>query len=185
MAFATQKAWRTWIDRHHATSNGVWLRFAKRHAATKSVTYAEAIEVALCYGWIDGQAKALDEDTYLQKFTPRRPQSIWSQINCAKAEALIARGEMQPAGLAAIEQAKRNGRWSAAYAGSRTAVVPDDLQAALDANARAAAFFSTLNSRNRYAILFRIQTAKKAETRAGRIQQFVRMLARHETFYPQ
>jgi uncharacterized protein YdeI (YjbR/CyaY-like superfamily) len=185
LALATKKAWLTWLEKHHATSSGVWLQIAKIGARKKSIARADALDVALCYGWIDGQAKSLDEDAYLQKFTPRRPGSIWSKINCDKVAVLIERGEMRPAGVAAIEQAKKNGRWDAAYAGPRTIVVPDDLQAALDGNDKAAAFFPTLSSRNRYAILFRIQTAKQAETRAKRIEQFVRMLAQHETIYPQ
>jgi uncharacterized protein YdeI (YjbR/CyaY-like superfamily) len=185
MSFASRKAWQTWIARHHATSKGVWLQIAKQGADRKSVTYPEALDVSLCYGWIDGQRKSFDEDCYLQKFTPRTPKSIWSKINCDKVQALIAKGEMQAAGLAAIERAKADGRWNAAYAGQRTMTVPDDLQAALDRDKKAAAFFTTLNSQNRYAILFRIHNAKKAETRARRIDQFVRMLARHETIYPQ
>ncbi len=144
----------------------------------------DALEVALCYGWIDGQSKGVDALSWLQKFTPRGPRSIWSKINREKVEALIESGAMRPAGLAAIEQAKQNGRWDAAYDGPRTAEVPSDLQAALDRNAKAAAFFTTLSSRNRYAILFRIHHAKKAETRARRIAQFVSMLEKHETLYP-
>jgi uncharacterized protein YdeI (YjbR/CyaY-like superfamily) len=185
LSFATRKAWETWLDKHHATAPGVWLRFPKAGLATKSVTRADALEVALCYGWIDGQAKGVDASTYLQKFTPRRPKSIWSKINREKVTALIASGAMKPAGLAEIERAKQDGRWDAAYASPRHATIPDDLQAALDRSPTAAAFFATLNSQNRYAILFRLQTAKKAETRARRLEQFVRMLERHETIYPQ
>jgi uncharacterized protein YdeI (YjbR/CyaY-like superfamily) len=184
LSFATQKAWRSWLESNHAGSNGVFLQIAKKGASTTSVTSPEALEVALCYGWIDGQAKSVDAESYLQKYTPRRSKSIWSLINRDKALVLIERGLMRPAGHAAIEQAKQDGRWDAAYAGSRTIDVPDDLQAALDRNAKAAAFFKTLNSQNRYAILFRLHTAKKAETRARRLEQFVRMLERHETLYP-
>jgi uncharacterized protein YdeI (YjbR/CyaY-like superfamily) len=184
LSFATQKAWRSWLDSHHADSNGVWLQIAKKGAPTSSVTSPEALEVALCYGWIDGQAKSVDAVSYLQKYTPRRAKSIWSLINRNKVLVLIERGLMRPAGLAAIEQAKQDGRWDAAYAGSRTIDVPDDLRAALARNAKAAAFFKTLNSQNRYAILFRLHTAKKAETRAKRLDQFVRMLEQHETLYP-
>jgi uncharacterized protein YdeI (YjbR/CyaY-like superfamily) len=190
MSFATREAWETWLESHHATSPGVWLELAKvggragAGTGVKSVTRSEALEVALCYGWIDGQAKGVDAVSWLQKFTPRGPRSIWSKINREKVEALIKSGAMRPAGLAAIATAKENGRWDAAYAGPRTAEVPSDLLAALDRRAKAALFFKTLSSRNRYAILFRIHNVKKAETRARRIEQFVRMLERHETIYP-
>jgi uncharacterized protein YdeI (YjbR/CyaY-like superfamily) len=184
LSFATQKAWRSWLESNHAGSNGVWLQISKNGAPTRSVTTPEALEVALCYGWIDGQRKSLDAVSFLQKYTPRRAKSIWSLINRNKVLALIEQGLMRPAGHAAIEEAKQDGRWDAAYAGPRSIEVPDDLQAALDRSAKAAAFFKTLNSQNRYAILFRLHTAKKAETRAKRLDQFVRMLARHETLYP-
>ena len=184
MLFKSQKDWTTWLAKNHARSAGVWLQIAKQDGGVKSVSYAEALEVALCYGWIDGQKKGFDEATWLQKFTPRGPRSIWSKINREKAEALIADGRMQPAGLAAIEQAKRSGQWKAAYDSQRTIDVPADLQAALDQNAKAKAFFATLDSANRYAILFRLQTAKKAETRARRLEQFVRMLENHEKLHP-
>ncbi len=150
----------------------------------KTLTYAEAVEAALCYGWIDGQGKSIDDTAWLQKFTPRGPRSVWSKINRQKAETLIASGRMQPAGLAAIERAKQNGQWDNAYDSHRTATVPDDLQAALDANAKAKAFFATLDSANRYAILWRLQTAKRAETRARRIEQFINMLENHEKLHP-
>jgi uncharacterized protein YdeI (YjbR/CyaY-like superfamily) len=182
--FKTQKAWTTWLDKNHAKSAGVWLQIAKKTGELKSVSYAEAVEAALCYGWIDGQGKGLDESAYLQKFTPRGPRSIWSKINRTKAEALIKSGRMQPAGRAAIDRAKQNGQWEAAYDSHRTAAVPADLQAALDRNSKAKAFFATLDSANRYAILFRLQTAKKPETRARRLEQFVRMLENHEKLYP-
>jgi uncharacterized protein YdeI (YjbR/CyaY-like superfamily) len=182
--FEGPQAWATWLDEHHATSSGVWLRIAKKASGTASVTYDEALEVALCYGWIDGQKKSYDEESWLQKFTPRGAKSIWSKVNREKAEKLIARGAMKPAGLAAVEQAKQDGRWEAAYDSQSSASVPSDFQAALDQHEEARAFFATLNSRNRYAILFRIQTAKKAETRAKRIEQFIRMLTNHETLYP-
>ncbi len=182
--FKTQKAWVTWLDKNHTKSAGVWLRIAKKTSDLKSVSYAEAVEAALCYGWIDGQGKGLDESEYLQKFTPRGSRSIWSKINRTKAEALIKSGRMQPAGLAAIERAKKNGRWDAAYDSHRTATVPDDFQAELNKNPKAKAFFATLDSTNRYAILWRIQTARKAETRARRIEQFIRMLEQHEKIHP-
>jgi uncharacterized protein YdeI (YjbR/CyaY-like superfamily) len=153
-------------------------------AGSVSVSYAEALESALCYGWIDGQKAALDERYWLQKFTPRRPKSIWSKANCEKAEALIAAGRMQPAGLRQVEQAKADGRWDQAYASQSKNEVPEDFQSELDKNPEAKEFFGTLNSVNRYAILFRVQTAKRAETRAARIRKFVEMLSRHETIYP-
>jgi uncharacterized protein YdeI (YjbR/CyaY-like superfamily) len=182
--FEQQKDWADWLDQHHAESAGVWLRLAKKASGIQSVSYNEALEVALSYGWIDGQAKRYDETSWLQKFTPRGTKSIWSKINREKAERLIASGEMKPAGLQAVEAAKRDGRWEAAYDSPAQATVPDDFQAALDKYTEAKAFFATLNSANRYAILWRIQTAKKAETRARRIQQFIEMLAKGEKLYP-
>src|SRR4051812_17068178 len=184
MQFQDQDAWAAWLELHHADSPGIWLRHAKKASGLASVTYDEALEVALCYGWIDGQKKGYDESSWLQKFTPRGAKSIWSKINREKATALIESGKMQPAGLKAIEAAKADGRWDAAYDSHSTATAPDDLQVALNKNKKAKDFFATLNSQNRYAILFRIQTAKKAETRAKRIQQFVEMLARNEKLYP-
>jgi uncharacterized protein YdeI (YjbR/CyaY-like superfamily) len=182
--FAQPDDWATWLDENHASSPGIWLRLAKKASGIQSITYAEALDVALCYGWIDGQKKSYDESSWLQKFTPRGAKSIWSKVNREKALSLIESGRMRPAGLAAIESARRDGRWDAAYDSQSVAGVPDDLQAELDRNPAAKAFFATLNSRNRYAILFRIQTAKKAETRAKRIQEFVGMLERHEMLYP-
>lgn len=182
--FCQQTEWEVWLNTYHLTSSGVWLRLAKKGAEATSVTYVEALEVALCYGWIDGQKKGESEHYWLQKFTPRSPRSIWSKINREKALRLIQDGRMQPAGLAEIERAKVDGRWEAAYDSQRSATVPADLQAALDSNQQAKAFFETLSSQNRYAVLFRIQTAKKAETRAKRIRQFVEMLARHEKLHP-
>jgi uncharacterized protein YdeI (YjbR/CyaY-like superfamily) len=183
VSFTDQKKWRAWLARHHATSMGVWLRLAKRASGAKSLSYAEAIDVALCYGWIDGQAKRADEGYWLQKFTPRTRRSMWSKRNREKAAALIAAGAMAPAGHAEIERAKADGRWDAAYDSPRDAVVPADLQSALNGNARAKRFFGTLDRQNRFAILFRIQTARKPETRARRITQFVAMLARREKIY--
>ena len=184
LPFEGQQAWADWLDENHAASTGVWLRLAKKASGQQSVSYAEALEVALCYGWIDGQKKSYDETSWLQKFTPRSPKSVWSKINRDKAEALISSGQMKAAGLVAVEQAKQDGRWDAAYDSPGNATVPSDFQAALDSNAEAKAFFATLNSANRYAILFRIQTAKKAETRAKRIEQFIQMLERHEKVHP-
>jgi uncharacterized protein YdeI (YjbR/CyaY-like superfamily) len=182
--FARQKDWALWLEKNHATSSGVWLKLAKKASGVQSVTYDEALEAALCYGWIDGQKKSYDETSWLQKFTPRGPKSIWSKINTEKAQRLIESGKMMPAGLKAVEDARQDGRWDAAYASPSKAVVPDDLQAELDRNAKARAFFAMLDSRNRYAILHRIHTAKKAETRAKRIEQFVRMLEKKEKIYP-
>jgi uncharacterized protein YdeI (YjbR/CyaY-like superfamily) len=162
----------------------VWVRFAKKGSGIPSVTYAEALDAALCYGWIDGQSRSVDETWYLQKFTPRRARSIWSKRNREKVAALIESGRMRPAGLAEIDRAKADGRWDAAYDGPAAATVPDDLQAALDANPAAADSFAGLNGQNRYAILHRVQTAVKPETRARRIAQFVEQLARGETLYP-
>ncbi len=183
LPFADKKKWADWLAKQHGKSIGMWLKIAKKDAGIPSVTYEEALDVALCYGWIDGQKKGFDDKYWLQKFTPRGPRSIWSKINTEKAERLIASGEMQPAGLKAIEFAKQDGRWEAAYEGQKTISVPEDLQAALDKNKKAKAFFATLNSVNRYAILFRIQNAKRPETRARRIQQFVEMLARGERIH--
>ena len=182
--FEAQEAWAVWLEENHASSSGLWLRLAKKAADLESLSYAEALEVALCYGWIDGQKKSYDESSWLQKFTPRRARSIWSKINREKAEALIASGRMKAAGREAVESAKQDGRWEAAYDSPSNATVPDDFQAELDKNAEAKAFFATLNSTNRYAILFRIQTAKKAETRARRIEQFISMLEKKEKLYP-
>lgn len=181
--FKSAKAFETWLKRHHATSAGLWLQIAKRGASEPSVTYPEAVEVALCWGWIDGQKKGLDEQHFLQRFTPRRARSIWSKVNVDKAEALIQQGRMQAPGLAQIEAAKADGRWARAYDGARSSVVPQDLIAALDAAPAAKAFFSTINAANRYAVLWRIQTAVKPETRARRIAQLVEMLGRGETVH--
>lgn len=181
--FAGQKEWERWLARNHTGSDGVWLKLAKKGADVASVTYAEALESALCYGWIDGQKQRFDDAWWLQKFTPRRARSIWSKVNRAKAEELIAAGRMKPAGQRAFDEAAGDGRLEAAYDSPSRAVVPEDLIAALRGNKKAEAFFATLNSANRFAILFRIHTAKKAETRARRIEQFVEMLARGEKLH--
>jgi uncharacterized protein YdeI (YjbR/CyaY-like superfamily) len=178
------RAVEAWLERNGSASAGVWLRLAKKGAQDPTVSCAEALESALCFGWIDGQKRAESERYWLQRFTPRTAKSIWSKINTAKAEVLIASGQMRPAGLLEIDRAKRDGRWDAAYSSASKAVVPDDLQAALDANRNAKAFFATLNSRNRYAVLFRIQNSKKHETRARIIAQFVEMLSNGEMLYP-
>lgn len=184
LAFATQQDWEAWLDEHHAETPGLWLKIAKQAAGRPSVTYAEALESALCYGWIDGQKATFDDAHWLQKFTPRRARSGWSRVNREKATALIAAGRMRPAGLNEVERAKADGRWDAAYDSQRAITVPADLQSALDAEPEAKAFFATLDSHNRYAVLYRIQTAKKPETRAARIQTFVEMLAQRRKLYP-
>lgn len=183
--FKDQKAWEKWLDKNHHISNGIWLKIAKKVKGVAALDYPQALDSALCYGWIDGQKLPFDETAWLQKFTPRRARSIWSKINRGKVESLIQAGRMKPAGLAAIESAKKDGRWESAYDSWSAATVPDDLQAELDRNPKAKAFFELLNSRNRYAILFRIHTAKKAETRAKRIADFIGRLENKETVYPQ
>ena len=185
LPFAAPADWETWLGEHHGdTPDGLWLKLAKKNSGVPSITYAEALEVALVYGWIDGQKGSLDETYWLQRFTPRRARSKWSKINREKAEELIAAGRMSPAGLREVEAAKADGRWAAAYDSWGTAEVPEDLAAALAAEPKAAGFFATLDSRNRYAVLYRIQDAKRPATRAARIEKFVGMLAREEKLYP-
>ena len=173
-----------WLEKNHRRSTGLWLRIAKKNSNLQSVSYKDALEAAICYGWIDGQKRPESDEAWLQKFLPRSAKSVWSKINREKALALVASGQMQAAGLEAIENAKRNGRWDAAYDSPRGASVPDDLQAALDANPRAKAFFEALDRANRYAVLWRIQTVKKAETRARKVDQFIGMLERNEKIHP-
>ena len=184
VSFRKSKEWLTWLERNHASSSGAWLKIAKKGAAAQSVTYAEALEAALCYGWIDGQKKSYDEDAWLQKFTPRGPRSIWSKINREKVKELIKKGQMKAAGLEAVERAKKNGQWDSAYEGQRGIGLPPDFETELEERPAAKEFFAGLNSVNRYAILHRIQTAKKPETRAKRIKQFIEMLERGEKIYP-
>ncbi len=184
MPFKGPKQFEVWLDQHHASSPGIWLKIAKKATGWVSVSYDEALQVALCYGWIDGQKKSLDETAWLQKFGPRGQKSIWSKVNREKAEELIRRGKMKPAGLEAVQSAQRDGRWDAAYDSPSRATVPTDFQAELDKHPGARDFFATLESRNRYAILWRIATAKKAETRAKRIELFIRMLENHEKLHP-
>ena len=181
--FKSKQDWAAWLEKNHHSGPGVWLRLAKKDSGLRSVSYKDALEVALCYGWIDGQKRPESELAWLQRFLPRSSRSIWSKINREKALALIASGEMKPAGLEAIENAKKNGRWDAAYDSPSGATVPSDFQAALDANPRAAAFFKTLDRANRYAVLWRIQIVKKAETRARKIEQFIGMLEREEKIH--
>ena len=181
--FKSAKAFETWLKKNHATAHGVWLKIAKAGANQPSVTYSEAVNIALCWGWIDGQKKSLNSQHFLQRFTPRRPRSLWSKTNVVKVGALIEAGRMQAPGYAQIEAAKADGRWARAYDGARTSAVPEDLLAAMEAQPRAKAFFATIDAANRYAVLWRIQTAVKAETRARRIAQLVDMLARGERIH--
>ena len=183
MLFNSEQDWEQWLEEHHTTSPGTWLKIAKKEAGKESVSYQEALTVALCFGWIDGQKNKFDNEYWLQKFTPRRPRSPWSAINRDKATQLIEQSKMREAGLREVERARQDGRWDTAYASQSKATVPDDLQAALDQNEAAKAFFEQLNSVNRYAILYRIQSAKKPETRQKRIAQFVEMLAEKKKLY--
>jgi uncharacterized protein YdeI (YjbR/CyaY-like superfamily) len=182
--FKSKAAWATWLESKHGSSPGLWLRIAKKGSTLRSVTYGEALEVALCYGWIDGQKKPENAESWLQRFLPRTNKSLWSKINREKALILIESGHMKPAGLAAIENAKKNGRWEGAYDSPAGAAIPSDLQAALDANPQAKAFFETLDKTNRYAVLWRIQTVRRVETRARKIAHFVGMLERKEKIHP-
>ncbi len=182
--FEDQQTWLSWLRKNHATSSGVWLRIGKKGGDVRSVSYPEAVDAALCFGWIDGQKKSDDERYWLQRFTPRSEKSVWSKVNRDKAVRLIEAGQMSAAGLREVERAKRDGRWDRAYDSPGGATIPADFQGVLDKTPRAKAFFATLDSRNRYAVLFRIQTAKKPETRAKRIQQFAEMLARHQKIHP-
>ena len=181
--FADDAAFEAWLQENHNKSPGIWMHFAKKNSPLRSVSYPEAVDISLCYGWIDGQAKSLDEHSYLQRFTPRRARSIWSKINCAKVEKLIKQGRMQPAGLAEIERAQADGRWEQAYDSPSTATVPEDLTAELALNPQAATFFESLNKTNRYAILWRLQTAKKPETRRARLEKILAMLEKGEKFH--
>jgi uncharacterized protein YdeI (YjbR/CyaY-like superfamily) len=183
LLFASKEELEAWLEENHAGTEGFWLKIAKKGSGVESVDYAEALELALCFGWIDSQKRGFDETFFLQRFTPRRPRGKWSQINRAKAEELIAAGAMRPAGLTEVEAAKADGRWEAAYAGQRAATVPDDLTYELDRNEAAREFFATLDSANRYAILYRLQEAKKAETRQKRLRKFVAMLERGEKIH--
>jgi uncharacterized protein YdeI (YjbR/CyaY-like superfamily) len=181
--FSGSDEFAAWLEQHHATSDGVWIRMAKKHTGVASLDWASAVEVVLCFGWIDGQSRRVDEDWFVQRFTPRRPRSTWSKVNRQKAEKLIAEGRMRPAGLAEVDRAKADGRWDAAYDSARTATVPEDLAEALDA-AGLTDVFAGLSGQNRYAILHRVQTAKRLETRARRIEKFVAMLAAGDKPYP-
>ena len=184
ISFTTVDEWRAWLHEQHASAAGVWLKIAKQGSGIQTVTYAQALDVALCFGWIDGQKNKFDEQYWLQRFTPRTARSKWSQINVAKATELIASGAMQPAGLAEVQRAQADGRWERAYTGQRTATVPEDLRRALDQSPAASELFATLNSANRYAILYRIQDAKRADTRARRIEKYVAMLSEGKQIHP-
>jgi uncharacterized protein YdeI (YjbR/CyaY-like superfamily) len=182
--FVSRDAWEAWLEEHHTASDGLWLKIAKKSSGLETITYDQAVEIALCYGWIDGQVRKFDEDYYLQRFTPRRPRSKWSKINRQKVTELIERGEMKPAGLREVERARADGRWDAAYDAPSTAKVPEDMLRELEKNEKARAFFSELDGRNRYAILYQIQNAKRPETRTRRIAKYVAMLAEHKKLYP-
>ena len=182
---ASAREWEEWLEANHATSPGVWLKIAKKDTGIESVRYPEVLESALCFGWIDGQREALDERYFLQRFTPRQPRSKWSKINREKAERLVPAGRMRPAGLAEVERAKADGRWEMAYESQSRIAVPDDLERELATRPQAKEFFFQLSSQNRYAILYRLQDAKKPETRARRLAKFVAMLEAGETIHPQ
>ncbi len=182
--FKSQAHWHAWLEKNHENPDGVWVHFAKKGTGVVTVSYDEALETALCFGWIDGQLRTHDEKTFVRKFTPRRARSIWSKVNRTKAEKLITSGRMRPAGLRAIERARQGGEWRTAYDSSRTSTVSPDFRSALDKVRGAAAFFEKLDSANRYAVLWRIQTARTAEMRARRIADIVAMLDKKETFHP-
>lgn len=184
MSFGSTDAWDAWLAAHHADSPGLWLKIAKKGAAGTTISYSDALDVALCHGWIDGQKGRYDDDYWLQRFTPRKPASKWSKINTERAAALTASGRMRPAGLREVERAQADGRWEQAYESQSRIAVPEDLARALAANERASAFFATLDSANRYAILYRISAAKRPETRAKRIDTYVAMLSEHKKIHP-
>jgi uncharacterized protein YdeI (YjbR/CyaY-like superfamily) len=184
LPFADPAAWERWLEDHHAHAHGLWLKLAKRGSGIASVTYAQALDVALCFGWIDSQKAAWDERWFLQRFTPRRPRGRWSQANREKAEALEREGRLRAAGALEVQRAREDGRWEAAYAGQARAQVPDDLRRELERDPEALRFFESLESHNRYAILYRIEDARRPETRARRIQRFMEMLRAGEKLHP-
>lgn len=184
LTFPSAAEWEAWLAAHHQVSPGVWLRIAKQAAPEPTVSYTDAVTVALCYGWIDGQKGRLDDAYWRQRFTPRKPGSRWSKVNADRAAALIEAGLMKPAGLREVAAAKADGRWERAYPPQSAATVPDDLAAALAADEEAAAFFATLDSANRYAVLYRIADAKRPQTRARRIAAYVAMLHDHRKLHP-
>lgn len=181
--FVSAAEWERWLEENHAGSSGLWIKMGKKDAGVESVRYPEVLESALCFGWIDGRREAHDERYFLQRYTPRRPRSRWSRINRDTAQRLVAEGRMRPAGLAEVQRAKADGRWEAAYDGQRTSKVPEDLQHELDAHPKAKAFFDQLSSQNRYAILYRLQDARRPETRARRLAKFVAKLEAGEPIY--
>jgi uncharacterized protein YdeI (YjbR/CyaY-like superfamily) len=182
--FASADDWERWLEDNHAVSDGVWIKIAKKGSGIDSARYPEVLDCALCFGWIDGRRNALDERHFLQRFTPRRPRSRWSRINRDKVEQLIAGGRVREAGLSEVQRAQADGRWEAAYSGQRTIALPGDLRRELDGRPRAKAFFDQLSSQNRYAILYRLQDARRPETRARRLEKFVAMLEAGESIYP-
>jgi uncharacterized protein YdeI (YjbR/CyaY-like superfamily) len=184
LLFESTQSWDAWLGEHHAQPHGVWIKIAKKGAGATTVSYAEALDAALCYGWIDGQKQAFDDSFWLQKFTPRRRKSVWSRVNTDKALQLIESGRMKPAGLREVDAARQDGRWDAAYQSQGNLTIPDDFLAELDRQPEARAFFETLNKVNRYAICYRIETAKKPETRKARIDKFIAMLAANEKIHP-
>jgi uncharacterized protein YdeI (YjbR/CyaY-like superfamily) len=181
--FASGKEWEAWLEKNHETASGVWMQFYKKASGLPTISWGEAVPIALCYGWIDSQARAYDEKSYLQKFTPRGPKSIWSKINTEHVERLIKEGKMKPAGLAAVAAAKADGRWEKAYDSPKNMTVPEDFLQELDKHKKAKAFFATLNKANTYAIPWRLQTAKKPETRERRMQQLLEMLEKGEKLH--
>ena len=183
LGFPDAAAWEAWLAANYGFESGIWLKLAKKDSGVMTVSYADAVEVALCWGWIDGMAKSWDAASYVQKFTPRRKRSLWSKVNIGKAEALIAAGRMRPPGLAAIEAAKADGRWEAAYASAKEAVVPADLTAALETDPAMKSFFESLTSANRYAVLWRLMTARTADTRSARLEKILSMLRERKTFH--
>ncbi|HSW87588.1 MAG TPA: YdeI/OmpD-associated family protein [Candidatus Saccharimonadales bacterium] len=183
IAFVSQKDWEMWLETHHEKEQGIWIQFFKKNSGIVSITYMQAVETALCYGWIDSQAKSFDEKSYLQKFTPRRSKSIWSKVNTQRIERLLKEGKMKPAGLKQIEEAKQDGRWEAAYNSPSTIIIPEDFLKELSKNKKAQAFFETLNKTNTYAIAWRLETAKKPETREKRMKMILEMLGKGEKFH--
>ncbi len=183
ISFASAAEWEHWLEENHAGSDGLWIKMAKKETGYASVNHAQALEVALCFGWIDGQRLKFDGTYFLQKFTPRRAKSTWSRVNQDKVAALTSQGKMREAGLQEVDRAKADGRWAAAYESQSKMTVPDDFQAALDKNPAAQVFFDQLNSVNRYAILYRVTTAKKADTRQTRIEKFIAMLNEGKKLY--
>ena len=181
--FKSPKSFETWLEKQHDKSTGIWMKIYKKDSGIKTITYAEALDVALCFGWIDGQKQAFDEESWLQKFCPRTAKSIWSKINIGHVERLIQTGKMQPAGLKAIESAKADGRWEKAYDSPSKMTIPDDFLKELSKNKMAETFFKSLNKTNLYAIGFQLQTAKKQETRDKRMKAIIEKLAKGEKFH--